>query len=57
MYNLKNWDTTKVYVYLPQNNLKQNIMEITYITDTDFIKYELTGDDYSLIYGIIVSIR
>ncbi len=53
MYNLKNWDTTKVYVYLPQNNLKQNIMEITYITDTDFIKYELTGDDYSLIYGII----
>lgn len=30
-----------------------NNMEIKYITDTDFIKERLEGDEYSLIYGII----
>ena len=28
-------------------------MEIRYITDTDFIKDRLEGDEYSLVYGII----
>lgn len=28
-------------------------MEIRYITDTDFVKSRIEGDEYSLIYGII----
>lgn len=28
-------------------------MEIKYITDTDFVKSKLEGDEYSLVYGII----